>query len=118
VIIEIIYLLGTIMLSDKDRVILSVQTPVDILVRTTSSYWEVLIEKHPDIEDHFDRISECLKSPSQIRRSKQDNKVLLFYLSLEKYILSVVVKREHSTGFIITAYRTDKIKEGEVIWKR
>ncbi len=52
--------------------------------------------------------------------SKHDKNVYLFYSEIIyydsfKHICVVVNKKE---GFIITAYITDRIEEGEQIWKK
>ena len=52
----------------------------------------------------------------QIRQSKQESTVYLFYRSRPPYHLCVIVKRLNDTGFVITCYVTDKIKEGDKIW--
>jgi len=40
----------------------------------------------------------------------------LFYLPEGDYYLCVVAKRLNAEGFVITAYITDTIKEGEQLW--
>ena len=93
-----------------------VSTPLGFLVRTTVSYWALIEGKHPEIAARQDEVQTCLRSPDQIRHSKPDRTVYLFYRSRPPYHLCVVVKRLNNTGFMITCYVTDKIKEGEKIW--
>ena len=69
------------------------------------------------------KIQEVLLDPHIIVRSKTDPDVELFYRHYditpvtEKY-LCVVVKILVKDVFIITAYFTDTIKRGEVLWER
>lgn len=94
-----------------------VLTPLGFTVRTSETYWQKLIGKHPDIEDLLELIQQALTSPDEIRRSSRDPKVLLFYLTLkEKRWIVAVARRLNGDGFLITAYQTDAIKEGETIW--
>lgn len=71
----------------------------------------------------IDKIQDTLLNPDIIVRSRTDSEVELFYRRYvatpvsEKY-LCVVVKIPVSDMFIVTAYFTDTIKRGEVIWKR
>ena len=71
----------------------------------------------------IDKIQETLLNPDVIVRSRTDSNVELFYRHYnvtpvtEKY-LCVVVKVLSNDRFIITAYFTDKIKRGKVLWKR
>jgi hypothetical protein len=96
-----------------------VLTPLDFTVRTSESYWQKLLVKHPDIEDLEEFVQQALASPDEIRRSSRDAGVLLFYrLRQEKRWVVAVVRRLNGDGFLITAYQTDAIKEGETIWRR
>ena len=45
-----------------------------------------------------------------------DPTVHLFYRAEGNYYLCVVVKHVNGEGFIVTAYVTDRMKEGEQLW--
>ncbi|WP_420264096.1 DUF4258 domain-containing protein [Candidatus Magnetominusculus dajiuhuensis] len=88
-------------------------------IRTTYRHWDLITKtKHPEIENKEVEVRECLLNPIEIRRSSEDDNVCLYYLPLDKYFICVVVRHLNGDGFIITAYITDKVKEGEKIWKR
>ena len=78
---------------------------------------------HPEMTTQFEKIRETLLSPEQIIRSRTDSAVELFYRAYEetpvtrKY-LCVVVKTATDDAFIITAYFTDTVKIGQVLWRR
>ncbi|MBF0344031.1 MAG: DUF4258 domain-containing protein [Nitrospirae bacterium] len=74
--------------------------------------------KHPEIYEKEEKVRECLVNPVEVRRSLDDRHVYLHYLPLEKYFLCIVTRYLNGDGFIITAYITDKAKEGETVWKR
>jgi hypothetical protein len=96
-----------------------VLTPLGFTIRTSESYWQRLITKHPDIEDLEELVQQALASPDEVRRSSRDEGVLLFYLvRSEKRWVVAVTRRLNGDGFLITAYQTDAIKEGESIWHR
>jgi hypothetical protein len=60
-----------------------------------------------------------VSDPDQIRRSRRDPRVHLFYRQADfGRWTCVVAKRLNDEGFLITAYPTDKIKEGDMIWNR
>jgi hypothetical protein len=96
-----------------------IPTPLGFTVRTSDNYWQRLIAKHPDIADLEDLVQQALASPDEIRRSSRDEAVLLFYLARkeERWVVAVA-RRLNGDGFLITAYQTDAIKEGETIWRR
>lgn len=88
-------------------------------IRTTKSHWELITKiKHPEIDGKEEEVKACLRNPIEVRKSSDDPNVLLYYKEEGKYFLSVVVRHLNGEGFIITAYIADKIKEGEIIWKR
>jgi len=94
-------------------------TPLGFTVRTSENYWEKLIIKHPDIADLEIEIKQTLASPDEIRRSSRDPNILLFYLKIkEKRWAVAVAKRLNGDGFLITAYQTDAIKEGALLWHK
>ena len=88
-------------------------------IRTTRSHWELITKiKHPEIEGKEAEVKECLRNPVEVRKSSEDSEVLLHYKKEGSYFLCVVVRHLNGEGFIITAYITDKIKEGEIVWKK
>ena len=53
-------------------------------------------------------VKECLENPDEIRRSKLDKTVYLFYRMInEMRWICVITKRLNSEGFLITAYPTE-----------
>ena len=95
-----------------------VKTPLGVTVRTTKKYWKQITElKHPSISKHEKDVKNALKDPDQIRKSMQDPKVHLYYKNIGNLSICVVADHsEISEGYIITAYLTDRIKEGEQIY--
>lgn len=69
----------------------------------------MMADKEPEVK-------EALSSPDEIRQSKKDDSVYLYYLYKGKFSVCVVCRHLNGEGYIITAYMTDRIKEGERIW--
>jgi hypothetical protein len=92
------------------------------VVSLSSDRWKHVLS-HPEMKNQRIRVKETLLDPDEIRQSIQSNDTLLFYkLYLKtpvttKYML-VVVKVSNEEGFIVTAFYTDKIKKGDIIWKK
>lgn len=89
-------------------------------ISLTDERLENIIRKHPEIKPYEDKIEMVLENPNLVKRSKRDEKTFLYYKYFKeilggKYLLVVV--KINKNNFIITAYITDKIKEGEIIWK-
>jgi len=70
------------------------------------------------MKDKEREVQDTLKNPDEIRRSKVDQNVYMYYKWMAAHFLCVVVKHLNGDGYIVTAYLTDKIKEGELVWKK
>ena len=92
-------------------------------VRLTQQRLEHMELDHPEMLGQIDRIEQTLLKPDTIVRSRTDSQIDLFYRLYkgtpvtEKY-LCVVVRGLAEDSFIVTAYFTDAIKGGEVLWQR
>lgn len=90
-------------------------------IRLTDERQKHIEEDHPEMHAQVDKIQETLSAPDTIIRSKTNPEVELFYRHYstspvsEKY-LCIVVKVSVHDLFIITAYFTDTIKKGEVLY--
>ena len=63
------------------------------------------------------RVRSALESPDEIRQSRTDPEVLLFYKADEaRRWVCAVAKQAHDQAFLVTAYPTDAIKEGIRVW--
>lgn len=96
-----------------------ITTPLGFSVRTTNTYWQTLIIKHPDIASLEDLVHQALQTPDEIRQSSRDDGILLFYcLRRPQRWVVAVARRLNGEGFLITAYQTDAIKEGVALWPK
>ncbi len=105
-------------MSLKEEIYFKVKTLLNIEIRTTHGYWEYLItKKHPIMKNKEEIVKTTLENPDEIRQSKIDNNVFLYYKKFDR-LYCVVVKHSENNGFLITAYPTDKVKEGNLIWEK
>lgn len=106
--------------SSNEASLFEVETPLGFRVRTTISYWELITEiKHPVMKGREAAVQATLADPDEVRLSKSDAQVYLFYRADgDKRWVCAVSKRLNGEGFLITAYRTSAIKEGIEIWHR
>jgi len=76
---------------------------------------------NPEMAMLEDRIEETLQHPKQVRKSNTDNQVILnyrYYLNTlmgDKW-LCAVTKYLDNDAFLLTAYLTNRIKQGELLW--
>ncbi len=103
-----------------DELLFDVLTPLGFHARVTRSYWDLIITiKHPVMAGREQDVKRALEEPEQIRQSRSDLNVYLFYRSerIGRWVCAVA-KQLNGDGFLITAYPTDAVKEGELVWHR
>jgi hypothetical protein len=107
------------MANDRD-ILFEVMTPLGFRVRVTRVYWNRIVDiKHPVMAGREEDVRQTLEDPDEIRKSKSDENVYLFYRSERKMRwLCAVSKQTGREGFLITTYPTDTIKEGVQVWHR
>jgi len=73
--------------------------------------------KHPVMLGREERVRLALEVPDEVRLSRKDQTVLLFYRKEAPMRWTcAVVKRADTGAFLLTAYPTDAVKEGTRIW--
>lgn len=92
-------------------------------IRLTEERRLHLENEHPEMKGQVLRIVETLARADRIVRSRTDETVELFYkhyplTPVTDKFLCTVVKALPDDAFIITAYYTDTIKRGEVLWEK
>ncbi len=105
-------------MNSPSPLLFEIPTPLGFTVRTTADCWHRLVAKHPDLLDKLEEVKDTLRQPEQVRQSRRDPAVLLFYRRGVRHWVVAVAKRADHAGFLVTAYQTDAIKEGEQIWSR
>ncbi|GAB3694707.1 hypothetical protein GCM10027592_15890 [Spirosoma flavus] len=102
-----------------NTILFSVETPLGFIVTIDKQRWELIVtQKHPILAGQEELIKDTLQQPDEIRRSKSDESVYLFYRTIKKkrWACAVVKNQLDERNFLITAYPTDALKEGEIIW--
>ncbi|WP_447969530.1 hypothetical protein [Nitrospira sp. M1] len=81
------------------------------------------ILQHQEMAGMEAEIERVLQSPAEVRISRSDKTVELFYefyaqTRVGAKFLCVVVKYPPDDAFVVTAYLTDQLKAGETIWPK
>ena len=95
-------------------------------VELTAERERHIAERHPDLlPEHRERVAQTLADPDQVRRSARFGNARLFsrwYTDVKrgKYVVVVVVSEPDAASrhWIITAYLTRRLPEGEPEWRR
>lgn len=94
----------------------------DRRIQLTAAGWSHIIREHPYMVNFQTEVGETLRNPEQIRRSARDpERCSLYYKWYSGTIigdkwLCVVIKVLPGEAFVQTAYATDKIKRGDLLW--
>lgn len=91
-------------------------------IRLTDERWSYIVHKHPVLLELRTEFENTIKEPELVTSSVYDPEVLLYYryfkeLLKGKYVVAVV-KINKEDNFVVTGYVTDRIKKGNVIWKK
>ena len=92
-------------------------------VRLTTERRQHILKHYPEMKEWVDKIGSVLTRPERVVRSRSDPEAELFYTWQTqtrvgpKYLCVVVVVRKND-AFVLTAYLTDGIKKGEILWPR
>jgi len=81
------------------------------------------IREHPEMVELESMIETTVNLPDLVIQSRSDPSAQLCYRRCDhsmfgEMFLCVVIKYLPSDAFILTAYLTDKPKQGEVLWSR
>ena len=83
--------------------------------------WHII--RRPEMDDEKENIKNCLTDPDLVVESPKSKEVLIFNKNysereINERWLMVVVKVLNKHGFILTSYRSNRAKRGNVIWTR
>jgi hypothetical protein len=104
-----------------ERIVFRDTSPLGYSVVLTRNRWREIVRfKHPAIKNYQQEAKQCVSHPDLIRASAKDPDVHLHYLSLEtgKHICVVVARGDSDERFVVTAYLTSRIKQGNELWKK
>ncbi len=89
-------------------------------IKLTEEGWNHITETHPELKGMLKELEGALENPELIKKSAYNENVVLFYRYYEHIYegkhICVVVKLDNES--IVTAYITDRIKGGEIVWKK
>jgi hypothetical protein len=87
-------------------------------IHLTNEYWEIIAtKKHPSVAHLLNEAKLALIDPFEVRRSRQDPAIILYYRKRNAKFTCTVAKHLNDDGFVVTVYTTAKIKRGEGLWK-
>lgn len=103
----------------SQEILFEVKDAFGVHVRTTKNYWDkILRDKHTELKTTKYEVMETIHAPNEVFQSIQDPYIKLFYKRFKNLYLVIVVKYIDSQGFVVTAYKTSKVKrKGKLLWQ-
>lgn len=91
-------------------------------IRLTDERWKHIAE-HPEMAGMRMAIEETLKAPDTVAQSASDPEARLYYRFYHRTMVGgkyacVVVKLSANDAFVVTAYLTERVKRGTVLWPK
>ena len=91
-------------------------------VRLTDERWGH-IEGHPEMAGMREAVAETLRKPEAVIESPSDPLVRLYFRFYHRTMvggkhLCVVVKILTDDAFVVTAYLTDRVNKGNLLWPK
>ena len=104
----------------KKRIHFTELTPLGHRVTLTRDRWKEIVQyKHPAVGEHVNDVRRCLREPAAIRESGKDSDTHLYYCTVERGFMCVVVGGSiPDQRFVITAYFTRELKKGNDLWTK
>ncbi len=98
--------------------ILDLFTKRDKKIILSSERWNHLVLGHPEMSAYLEEFPAILQNPDVIVQSTIDHNTVLYhkYYKVTNTFIVIVVNEEKSV--IITAYTTDAIKRGIILWEK
>lgn len=104
---------------DEPKQLFEVMSPLGFTVRCYEDYWhDKVLSDHPVMAERVEAVKQTLVDRVEVRVSRQDAQVFLFYNPDEKRLVCVVARQLNGDGFLITAYPTDAMKKGDIVWQK
>jgi len=91
-------------------------------VRLTAERLEHLESDHPEMRGQLAKIEQTLREPERVIQSRSDPAVRLYYRLYaatpvtRKHLCVVVKSSSQEDAFVVTAYFTNTLKQGDVLW--
>ena len=94
---------------------------LDAAVECTNAHYAHVLERHSDFAlTHWGRAAETLLDPDQVRASKKDTGVILFfrwYPDISKYVAVVINIENPARRWLMTAHFARKA-DGDLLWTK
>lgn len=85
--------------------------------RLPQERWRHILTNHPELRGKKHDVGKVLSDPDIIVKAYNDPAILVYHRKdRQKHLIAVVAHSQK--GFIITAFITNKIKIGKIIWQK
>lgn len=102
--------------------LLQATTPDGRALKLTNDGWRHISTVHPELRGELEKVNQTIMSPDLIKRGNKAD-TFMFYKFFPRTIVSpkylvLVIKYLNTEGTVLTGYFTERIRKGEILWRK
>ena len=87
-------------------------------IHVTEERWEHVVDTRPYMQPYYGTVLDTIERPTYVLRGDGGTLKAVMTLSKKKYLCVIYREIGSTDGFMITAYISDKLVKGKIIWPR
>ncbi len=87
-------------------------------IRVTEERWEHVVDARPYMQPYFGTVLDTIERPTYVLRGDGGTLKAVLALARKKYFCVIYREIGSTDGFMITAYISEKLDKGKIIWPR
>jgi hypothetical protein len=87
-------------------------------IRLTTERWLHIVENHDDMAGYYDDVLTTVEDPECVLLGHKGSLVAVQNYGRNRYLMVIYRQVSREDGFVITAFFTEEIDRGNVLWKR
>jgi len=99
-------------------IIFKVRDKFGKLIRLTKERWDHILDRHPEVKPHLNKIKTVLQDPEIIIENPYNKNEKYYHKYFKNFKNFLIIILEIKKGFIITAFIARKRKKGKIKWKK
>jgi len=102
--------------------LLQATTPNGRVLKLTNEGWRHICTVHPELEGELEKVNQTMKSPDFIKQGNRADTFMYYKffpttIIYRKYLV-LVIKYLNTEGTVLTGYFTERIRKGDVLWRK
>ena len=92
------------------------------VLKLTNEGWGHVCTVHPELRGELEKVNQTMKSPDLVKQGNRAD-TFMYYKFFPRTVVSpkylvLVIKYLNTEGTVVTGYFTERIRKGEVLWRK